>query len=279
MLVALALTLAPLPSQGLVADLDQTPLLPAPFAGEVVVTSLSRTVYGQAIGFDWEYDDGASDQDETTATSGAWTGVADADLVDYWDVPVGRGLAAQTTSVDAGGFLFDLASDATARGNHFQADALAEAECAATLEVPARVRVLVIAATDASGGYDAAELELREVGGPALVRAATSPWVSAPSDVQFVGWLAPGSYEFTCSTSAMAYTSGAQPEDVRFADVQGALRWFHAADFQLDGDVDRSDLLSFRNAWYASDSSADFDGDGQVTYADLVGFVTRYRRG
>ena len=52
-----------------------------------------------------------------------------------------------------------------------------------------------------------------------------------------------------------------------------------SADFNVDGQVNTLDVLSFLNAWTAGDARADINGDGNINTLDVLAFLNLWSAG
>ncbi|WP_145063248.1 hypothetical protein [Engelhardtia mirabilis] len=89
------------------------------------------------------------------------------------------------------------------------------------------------------------------------------------------GWLQPGAFQFEGHALVVAKGQGARV-DQEGASANFSLRFLDAADTDLDGDVDREDLVLFARLIGAGSRFADFDGDGRVGQLDARGYMGAY---
>lgn len=139
----------------------------APVAGaqNLNVTDADRSLYAQAFGYDYEFNDGTSDSASTAATSGEWIDSVDADLYEWYGSHVGRGQAYQESQIDPDSLYFTLDVWADAYGNLFQSDALGRGDYEVTFTTTEKLRYIVYAHADTSYGYNTSSVRLSGAAG------------------------------------------------------------------------------------------------------------------
>jgi len=247
-------------------------LLAAPQApGDVTITQASRSIETQAYGYDWEYNGGDLDASSTAATSGVFNDGVSVDLDDWYGGHIGTGTAVVASTLSSDEILANFDLDASCNNvGVFQADCSSYGDLDVAFHVALRVRAVIAFDVGGQGSYSTANAELRRVG-------TSQPLVG----VQIFGddndgaskttWLQVGDYRCVAHADCGAYgTYGTS--DAAAAQLDVAVRFFDAADFDVNGVVDRYDRLHFAVAFALGSLAADIDGDGAVTNADRAAF-------
>ena len=246
--------------------------LTAPVAAQTIdVTSTERDYQLIATGYDYEFDDGVGASDATTA-AGVWEQDVSVDLQDWYGADVSRGRAFHESDVFSTGIVADLSAESETLGSGmFYADAWSETQLVTSFDVNDRVRYsFEVSATTTDAGYAVATVSLSSGSGNlAYVRV----WAGDAESESQIGWLQAGSYTLDALAEAVAIDGA----ELSQTDIQLALRTYHAADFEMDGDVDRRDRGRFKQAYLAGSPLADFDGDGDTDPTDWNLFRLAWR--
>lgn len=244
-------------------------------AQTLTVTQADRSLYAQAFGYDYEFNDGISDSASNTALSGEWIDAVDADLDDYYGIPVGRGQAYQESQIDPSSLSFTLDVQAEAYGNLFQSDSLGRGDYEVTFTTTEKVRYAAVAHADTSYGYNTSSVRLSGAGGTVFqVNGDYGGWVTLTQ----AGWIDAGSYTLDGEAEVQSYAPSGSP-DAQSGNAECDFKLFHAADYDLDGDVDYADKSSFKADYLAGEEAADFDGDGDTDLSDWRRFKKAWKNG
>lgn len=232
------------------------------------VTSAKRSIRGFAFGFDHDFNNGQEVTDQTLAPAGEWISEVAADLHDYYGYAVGKGQAYEESQIGPQALSFTVDVMATTAGNHFQADSSGRGEYSVSFSLAEKVRFVARAHADVTSGYNLASVRLTSGG---VTKVAAVADYGGSQSVEETGWLDAGSYQLSGEAEAQAYGTSGQP-DLQFGNVECDFQIYHAADYDLDGDVDSTDIKQFGNDFLAGATSADFDGDGDTDQADFKAF-------
>lgn len=246
-------------------------------AQTIDVTSADRSYSLIATGYDYDFDDGVGANDATAALSGAWEQDVAVDFDDWWGGDVSGARALHESDLWGDGIVATLRAEATSYGSwvHYN-DAWSETELDATFDVARRVRYsFAVDMTTTDAGYAVATAILSR---PGQTVEYAREW-DGGNDAQYsTGWLAPGTYSMWARAEAAVIEGSNDPAEQSVTDLAFELRTFAAGDYQMDGDVDRSDRRAFRYDWLAHDPAADFDGDGDTDDADWAAFLAAWRQ-
>lgn len=250
-------------------------LTPGTSAQSITLLEAHRAVSASAFGYDYDYDDGLLFTDETDATDGEWNPTVDADLIDWWQVPVAHGVAHQKSRLDDHVLAFGLTADASTAGLHFREDANGTGDGSVHFVVPQRMRFSFAGRVEVTTGYNTASVTLRDTTSTIFSLLAR---YGGEESTETSGWIDAGTYRLEAHLEVFAFgTHGTSEAHSGRADVD--LRLGHVADFDVDGDVDVIDVVTFRLAHLTGDPAADFDGDGDVERSDWREFLAAWREG
>ncbi len=256
-------------------------LLPALLLGAepvVRISAATRDVLASAYGYDYEFDDGVMESEESLELYGGFEAHAFADLWDWWGGHVSTARVDHLSDLTPTRIVTDMSADALADdcSVHY-GDAWAQSHTDVDftiLDQQVRMRLSASASTLESG-YSVGTVFLYS-GSDNLI------WIrefeGGAAQVEELGWLHPGSYQLTSAAEATIIV-GYGETDHAHTDVHFELEVFHAADMDLDRDVDRADARRFRDLWRAGDPGADFDGDAEVDRDDAYGYRDAWHEG
>ncbi len=265
---------APLSGLAAIACLVAATPVPVP-TPSIQIGTATRTTYAQAYGFDWEFDDGVEVSDSTNATGG-WVQSQSVDLLDWYFIPVASSTIYQESQIDPD--LVTLTMDATAdtAGNHPHSDSSGTSTFDVDFTVPHRVRYVVSATATANVGYNLANARLRRTNDSTTIVAVDADFGGNDVVPPQSSWLQRGDYSVDAECEAMAWgdnnTSISASSNVEFE-----LRIFEAADFTLDGTVDKADWHAFEAAWQAGATNTDIDGSGVIDAKDWLAFEAAWK--
>lgn len=232
-----------------------------------------RLTRGRLV-YDYEFNDGVWDTESDDAPLGQFQATVVADLDDYYGNDVSDANGGADIGVTSTDISVSLIGEAELdHPGLFQADSGYEGAFDTSFNVTTKVRVVYSAGAFAEEGYTIAYASFNGPNG----RIAYVEALESDSDYDaFTGWLEAGSYTISASLQAGVYGG---PSTVAYAggEVELDLKVYAAADFDLDGDVDRHDRRTFRDAYLSGNGTADITGDGFVTGADWQEFRKLWR--
>lgn len=153
-------------------------------------------------------------------------------------------------------------------GNLFSADSLGRGDYEVSFQVAEKVRYRVIAHADTDVGYNMSSVRLHGASGNVFQLSGDyGGYVSLTQ----AGWIDAGSYTLDGEAEVQAYGGSGSP-DLQTGNAECDFKIFHAADYDMDGDVDATDKSLFKADYLAGDSDADFDGDGDTDVQDWKKF-------
>lgn len=211
--------------------------------------------------------DGADAEDLTALT----TFVADGAIA--LPVPDGAALANATghhaSVVGARRVTASLASTAHASGNLHDRVSRARSELWLEFELTARSRATFTVDAFAESGLSQSVFVVLADDAQLFNTTASNGEFESET---WSGWLEPAAYTLIASNIAQVQLSGA--DTTGSLDVD--LRLLHAADVDLDGDVDGEDLALFAVEFALASPAVDLDGDGDVDGVDQQLFDDAY---
>lgn len=234
----------------------------------VDITSTDRVARGAGYGFDYEFDDGEEDVVRDSSAITDWTGVAIVDHDDWWAFDVADADALHESHVSGRRVACDFVLTASTFANHFIEDGSATADLDVAFEATERMRFYAYAATALTLGYGESRAR---VDGPNGAVFAVASYQGDSAEEEATGWIDVGSYTVDAHASAFAY-GDQQFSETQTASLEFELLLRHAADWDLDGDVDASDASGFHASLAGGATTADFDGDGDTDADDGAAF-------
>lgn len=230
------------------------------------VTSTYRSYSLWTSGYDYEFDEYEYVQRETTDTYEPWTQEEQMVLIDYYGVEVSRARARHDSVLSPQGISASMLSEGSSSlAPYFQTDAGGTNELETQFEVAHRVRYSL--QLDVSTSLDGYSVAWTSLTGPGGSHFAQQLWGGDQESHTESGWLQVGSYALDLDLDAGILLTHGQ-SGVCTTHLDFDLVIFQAADFDLDGDVDRADRNGFRQSFLGGSPEADMDANGLINGED-----------
>lgn len=239
---------------------------PAVFAQGVDIHSSQRATFvngaGEGVG-------AATDQEFQVLPDEFWTSALTVDLDDRDGVDVVDSTTTLNSMLNRSRLAATLGVRAGSTRGEGDASATAHARFQTTFDVADRVRFYFVGDAFSSDGDAGAAARLAQDG---EVQLEVLTRHGGRDRLRLAGWLQPGAFRLDTHATAMVHGVA----DDEGANLDFSLRFFHAADMNLDGEVARDDAIRFARLASVANLLADFNGDGRVTTADSRGYIDAF---